>query len=178
MIEIKIKAENYRVAEAMADAERLIKNGSLDVIYDEVFDEVNYVGDYYRASFKYAKGEELPSKQENEEQIDALKKLSDMDNDEFNKFMRSIGLFEETEYVDWYNPMEIGEIIDNANNGGYSINIKIENLHDNFIHVKYIDSPYCKSCVVNGLSDNNDEWCEYFKFEKIAKDYAKEIINF
>lgn len=177
MIKVEIQAENYHIAEALADAERLINNGSLDVIYDGITDELNYVGDYYKASFKHVKGEELPAKQENEERVDALKKLCDMDCDEFNKFMCHIGLFE-NEYVEWYYPMEIGEIIDDANNNGYSININIENLHDNYIHVKYIDNPYCKSCIVNGLGDDNEEWCEYFKLEKIAQDYEKEIIKF
>ena len=110
--------------------------------------------------------------------IDALEKLCNMDCYEFTNFMRSIGLFGEDEYVDCYNPMGIGEIIDNANNGGYSISIKIEILHDEYIHVKYIDCPYCKTCEVNGLGDDNDEWCEYFQLEKIAQDYKQEIINF
>ena len=110
--------------------------------------------------------------------IDALEKLCNMDCYEFTNFMRSIGLFGEDEYVDCYNPMGIGEIIDNANNGGYSISIKIEILHDEYIHVKYIDCPYCKTCAVNGLGDDNDEWCEYFQLEKIAQDYKQEIINF
>lgn len=179
MIEVNIKADDYYVANALAKAESLINNNNaIDVIYDDVADQVHYEGEHFDVTFKRVNGEEQPAKQEKEEQVDALKKLCDMDNDEFNKFMRSIGLFEETEYVDWYNPMEIGEIIDNANNGGYSINIQIENLHHNYIHVKYVDNPYCKSCVVNGLSDNNEEWCEYFKFEKIAQDYEEEILAF
>lgn len=114
----------------------------------------------------------------NEEQVDAFQKLCDMGCDEFTKFMHSIGLFGENEYVDWYSPTAIGEIIDDANNNGYSINIEIENLHDEYIHVKYIDNPYCKTCEVRGLSDNNDEWCYCFNLEKIAQDYEKEIIKF
>lgn len=177
MIKVEIKAEDYRVTEALADAERLIDGGSLDVIYDRLADEVNYVGEYYSASFKYV-GEEKPAKQKDEEQVDALQKLLDMPCTDFTEFMRSIELFGNNDYVCFYDCDEITNIVDKANNEGYSINIKINKLHDSYIHVKYIDNQYCKDCVVNGLSYECDEWADYFKLSKIAEDYKQEIINF
>lgn len=178
MIKVEIQAENYRVAEALADVERLINNDSLDVIYDGVTDEVNYVGDYYRASFKYVNDEGKPAQPKNEEQVDALQKLWDMPCEDFTEFMRSIELFGDNDYVCFYDCDEITNIVDKANNEGYSINIKINKLHDEYIHVKYIDNPYCKDCVVNGLSYENGDWEDYFKLSKIAEDYKQEIINF
>jgi hypothetical protein len=176
MIKVEIQAEDYRVTEALADTERLIDNGSLDVIYDGLADEINCVGEYYSASFKYV-GEEKPANQKNEEQVDALQKLCDMPCEEFTEFMRSIELFGDNDYVCFYDCDEIANIVDKANNEGYSINIKIET-HDEYIHVKYIDTQYCKTCVVNGLSFEDDVWEDYFKLSKIAEDYTQEIINF
>lgn len=97
--------------------------------------------------------------------------------EDFTEFMRSIGLFGDNDYVCFYDGDKIGDIVDKANNEGYSINIKIET-HDEYIHVKYIDTNYAKTCVVNGLSVENDVWEDYFKLSKIAEDYTQEIINF
>ena len=175
MIEINIKTKDWRVCEALEDIERKINNEMLDVIYDGITDEVECDGDHYTATFKRVKVEE--KKEEEKKEVTALEKLSKMSCLEFTIFMREIGVFGAKDYVTEYGD-EIGEIITDANENSYAINVNIGVMHDYYLHIKYVDSYYCRECTIVGLGDDQEEWDNYFNLEKIAKDYEKEILAF
>lgn len=176
MIEVNIKAEDYHVAEALGKAESLINNNNaIDVIYDDIADQVHYEGEHFDVTFKRAKAEE--KKEEEKKEMTALEKLSQMSCKEFTLFMRSIGVFGDNDFVTEYGD-NIGELIIDANQNSYAVNLDIEVMHDYYLYVKYVDCYYCRECTIVGLSEEQEEWDSYFKLEKIAKDYEKEILAF
>ena len=174
MIEVNIKADDYYVADALAKAESLINsNNAVDVIYDDIADQVHYEGEHFDVTFK----RNTEEKKEVAEEMTAYEKLSNMVCADFTRFMRSIGVFGDKDFVTEYGD-DIGDLIIDANQNSYAVNVNIGVMHDYYIHVKYIDNTYCKECAIVGLSEEQEEWDSYFNLEKIAKDFEKEIINF
>lgn len=175
MIEVNIKAKDWTVCEALEDIERKINSEMLDVIYDGITDEVECDGEHYTATFKRVKVEK---KEEEKKEMTAYDKLSQMSCKEFSLFMRSIGVFGDNDFVTEYYEDKIGEIITDAIKNFYTVNVHINVTHHYYLHVKYVDSYYCRECTIVGLNADLEEWHNYFKFENIVKEYEKEILAF
>lgn len=100
-----------------------------------------------------------------------LNELLNMSCPTFNEFMRSIGKFGESDYVECYSPRSIGEMVAIGNELGCNVELDIEIGHDYFIYGRKDGDTY----KIIGLFDDSEDWIGTFKLEEIVRDYPEKI---
>ena len=168
MIKVNITADDYCLTNVIEDLAGKIDRYCEDIedIYNGKEDSVTFHGEHYTAII--SDGEDKTTR--------LFSKLRGFNCGQLTRFLRKVHVFGQKDYIALYDKGLVGDIIDNANSDGYHVYVDFQNLHDNFVYVKYDDSDYGKCVNIQGLSE--DDWDEVFKLDKIAEDFCEELKKF
>lgn len=109
-----------------------------------------------------------------------ISKVLGLNCEDFTTFARKFSLIGDKDFVIYYTKGIIGELVDEANENGYNVNVEVNHIHDEFLLVRYDDSPNWKDCSIIGLMDDTTEWVDTFnlKYLVVSKyNIIKEYLN-
>lgn len=104
-----------------------------------------------------------------------LDRLYKMGCDAFTKFMRSVGVFGQKDFVAEFSMELLDKVLRESMDEGYTASLKgLDSAHSSYIYVKYNESRYGNTCSIEVYGDTKYREMP-LNFDTIVDDFGTEL---